>query len=439
MVRPRWLPRPFELFTWGMTIFVVLFLRLQGLRMDWRTVEFMAVPMLRRLPTALWLGLALQGIALLVGRAAVKPWLREVVRPAALWLWFRLWLATMAMTYAYSWLKVSIPLVHRSLFDEQLWSFDRLVHLGLSPSVFVAELVHGTPLARLLDRWYGFWVTTVLAALAFVYLSARSDRRRNFALACGVLWLVGVWIYLAVPALGPCYTSPDVFAGLTSEMPSARAGQAALWGNYARMLAGRDGTLKEFNPYFGVAAFPSLHVGAHWLFALWARRHLRALFVPLAVATGLTFMASLATGWHYAVDGYAGMLLAWLAVRVADRFEPVSAAPEAEGQQDVGDEQTGDQRDRDQDHPEGRLDTEHDVALEQRGEAAITDRAGNQQQNRGDQQERLGAAGQAAVEAGGETDGQRAQEHAELRRDEDAAEAAGLESEDPGADDPRRL
>ncbi|HSM12810.1 MAG TPA: phosphatase PAP2 family protein, partial [Thermoanaerobaculia bacterium] len=345
--RPRWLPRPFELFTWGMTILVVLVLRWQGLRMDWRTVEFMAAPMLGRLPTALWLGLALQGAALVLRRDSLRPWLKAVVSPASAWLWLRLWLVAMAMTYAYSWLKVSIPLVRRSLFDEQLWSFDRVIHLGLSPSVFVAELVHGTPLAGLLDRWYGLWVTTVLAALAFVFLSPRWDERRNFALACGVLWLVGVWIYLAVPALGPCYASPDVFAHLTSEMPSARAGQGTLWSNYARMLAGRDGTLKQFNPYFGVAAFPSLHVGAHWLFALWARRRLRALFVPLAVATGLTFLASLATGWHYAVDGYAGMLLAWLAVRLADRFEPVEERPDG-----------------DQEPAEGGLDAGRDAALE---------------------------------------------------------------------------
>ena len=98
--------------------------------------------------------------------------------------------------------------------------------------------------------------------------------------------------------------------------------QGALAANYARMIAGRDGSLREFNPYLGVAAFPSLHVGAHWLFALWARRHARPMFVPFAVATALTFVASVATGWHYAVDGYAGLLLAWLVVTVADRLEP---------------------------------------------------------------------------------------------------------------------
>jgi len=57
------------------------------------------------------------------------------------------------------------------------------------------------------------------------------------------------------------------------------------------------------------------------------------------------FFGSLATGWHYAVDGYAGALLAWAAVAIADRFEPVGdsgvrrtsgAASEAAGDGAVG-------------------------------------------------------------------------------------------------------
>jgi hypothetical protein len=70
---------------------------------------------------------------------------------------------------------------------------------------------------------------------------------------------------------------------------------------------------------------PSLHVGVHFLFALWARRHAPRLFLPCTLATALTFLGSLTTGWHYALDGYAGMLLAWGAVALADRFEPVES------------------------------------------------------------------------------------------------------------------
>jgi hypothetical protein len=367
--RPRFAPRPFELLTFGLTLAVVVFLRASGLRMDLRTVSFMAGPMIRRLPFALGLGLVLQAVGLALSRRSPRAWLRAVASPSSALLWLRVWLAAMAMTYAYSWLKVSVPLLRRSLLDPALWSLDRALHLGVSPSVFVVELVRGTPVAGWLDLWYGFWVTSVLAALAYVFLSESRPERRNFAFACAFLWLIGVWIYLALPALGPCFATPDVFARVLPEMPRSALTQNALWQNYLRMLAGRDGTLRQFNPYFGVAAFPSLHVGAHWLFALWARRHRRRLFVPLAAATGLTFLASIASGWHYAVDGYAGMLLAWLAVRAADRFEPVGAEDGSGsapiGRQRPGEQETGDERHRDEDHAKGGLDAENDVALQQ--------------------------------------------------------------------------
>lgn len=329
MRTPRILPRPFEVLTFGVVLAIVVYLRLNHLRIDWGTVEFIGRPLLSRLPFTLALGLALQSIGLLLRRRSPLDWLRASATIESAWLWLRLWLAAMAMTYGYAWLKVCVPLLRSTLIDPQLWALDRALHLGISPSVFASELVRGTPLAGWLDGWYALWVSTVLGALAYVFLDPEHARRRNFALACAALWLSGAWLYLALPALGPCFASPDVFAGVLAEMPHARGGQGALWNNYLRMLAGRDGTLREFNPYLGIAALPSLHVGAHWMFALWARRHEPRLFLPLATATGLTFFGSVASGWHYAIDGYAGMLLGWGAIVLADRLEPVPEAANA--------------------------------------------------------------------------------------------------------------
>ena len=439
--RWRWLPRPFEWFTAAMVAAIVLYLRLRGLRIDSRTVEYMAVPMLDRLPLVLALGISLQVASHLLSRRSVVDWIRAVATPASALLWLRVWLAAMAMTYGYSWLKISIPLLTTRLLDGPLWDLDRALHLGLSPSVLAVELVAGTPAAGWIDLWYGFWVDSVLLALAWVFLAANAAHRRHFAFACAFFWLVGAWIYYAFPALGPCFVSPDVFAGIASDLPHARGTQLALWDNYLHVVAGRDGTLKQFKPFLAIAAMPSLHVGAHWLFALWARRHAPRLFLPFAVATALTFFGSLVTGWHYAVDGYAGMLLAWLAVRVADRAERVapaalSALP-ASGDDGVGQQQAGDERDRDQDHAERGLDAEHDVALEQRGEAAIADRARHEQQDRGHQRNGLGKAGAAGVEPAGEADRQRADEHAELGRDQLGADPAALEAEEPDPHHPR--
>jgi len=328
----RFLPWPFELAVYGTTAVVVLVLRAHGLRLDGRTVEYMADALLPRLPGLLLLGVGLRLAAHLARWRSPLPWLRAAARPAALLLWARLWLALLVLTYAYTWLKVSVPFLRLPLYDAGLWALDRALHLGISPSLFAAELVAGTPVARWLDLWYALWLTSVLAVQSYAFLAVEPERRRSFALACALLWLTGVWIYVLLPAAGPCFYTRDAFAAVLDQMPNARLLQEKLWGHYLQLVAGREGAVYQVRPFLAVAAMPSLHVGAHALFFFWFRRHRPRLAPLFALATALTFLGSLATGWHYAVDGYAGILLAWGAVRLADRLEPLPGA-EAAGAQ----------------------------------------------------------------------------------------------------------
>jgi PAP2 superfamily protein len=315
-----------EIVTLASMALAIAFLRACGLRMDWRTVRYIVLPAFKMLPQALLAGIALQLLYRLALRHSLKTYLREVARPGWWLLWLRLLLTAVLMGYGYFWLKVAVPLVNPRLWDHVLWRFDTRLHLGISPSIFAANLFVGTPLTAWLDRWYGVWVSTIFYTLCF--WSAGLDRRltRRFMLSCLLLWTLGSWIYLAVPALGPAFVEPRAFTAVQDEMPLVHAGQQALAENYRVMLAGRrTGELTRFKPTRGIAAMPSLHVGAHFLFFLWARRRARWLVLPFALATAFTFAGSLVSGYHYAIDGYVGMLLAWLCFRVAvwrERGEP---------------------------------------------------------------------------------------------------------------------
>ncbi|HEV8577823.1 MAG TPA: phosphatase PAP2 family protein [Thermoanaerobaculia bacterium] len=321
---------PFEIATLGSMAVAFLFLRACGLRMDWQTVRYVVLPALKMLPQALLAGVCLQILYRLATRHPLRAYLREVARPGWWALWLRLLLAAVLMSYGYFWLKVAVPLVNPRLWDHVLWRLDTWLHFGVSPSIFASNLFAGTPLVAWLDRWYGLWVTTIFYTICFWSVGLDGRLTRRFMLSCVLLWTLGSWIYLAVPAVGPIYAQPQAFEAVGDEMPSARGGQEALWANYQRMLAGRDsGVLRQFNPTRGVAAMPSLHVGGHFLFFLWARRRARPLVLLFALATALTFAGSLLTGWHYAVDGYVGMLLAWLCYRAAcwrEQGEPVEDA-----------------------------------------------------------------------------------------------------------------
>jgi len=312
----------FERVALAMVLATILTLWLRGRPLDASAFLYIAQVVAKRMPGLLVAGFLCQ-LAAAAWRREVRVYLRAVGSLQSLLLLARAWLALAAVTFAYTYLKVNVPWLNDRLFDGTLERLDRALHFGFSPSVFAVELVGGTILAPLLDVYYLLWLTTILLFQSATFWSAGLSRRRNFLLACGLLWFAGAWLYVALPAVGPCYATPDVYAGVRNELPNATALQARLWRNHEQVVASRDGRRREIQPLLAVAAMPSLHVGGHWLLALWARRHARRLFLPFALATGLTFLGSLVTGWHWAVDGYAGMLLAWGAVALADRWEPV--------------------------------------------------------------------------------------------------------------------
>ena len=107
-------------------------------------------------------------------------------------------------------------------------------------------------------------------------------------------------------------------------MPITAGIQENLWSNYQLVVGGG---FRSADHTQGVAALPSLHVAFHWLFALQARPLGRGLTALFALMTLLTFVGSLRTGWHYAVDGYAGVALATLAWWAARRLERDAASP----------------------------------------------------------------------------------------------------------------
>lgn len=318
---------PFEWICLLLTAGSIGFLRSKGMRIDWRTVEYTVYPMLQALPRPLILGVGLQLVVLLLLRKPLAGFL-QALKSWRWWaLWLRLWIVCMALTYTYFWVKVCVPLLRTDLYDPALWKLDRLLHFGFSPSVFVTALFEKSSLAGWLDRWYGIWTPSVLVMLAFFTASTDGLLRRRFMLSCVFLWGLGCWLYVALPALGPIYYVPELWKEIAGRIPGASAMHDALWANYQKMLAGRNGVLREFNPIYAIAAMPSLHVGAHALFAVWAWRHARPIALVFIVATGLTFLASLVTGWHYAVDGYVGILLAFASYRLAFALEraPVTA------------------------------------------------------------------------------------------------------------------
>ncbi|MBW2534717.1 MAG: phosphatase PAP2 family protein [Deltaproteobacteria bacterium] len=311
------LPLPCETVAWLALAARGLVVRGNGLNLDMVTVRYTVPPMLRPTAVGLLSGIALYALFQALRRRPVRPYLRTVISAAWWTLGLRIWVVCLVLTYTYMWLKVSVPLINYRLWDEQLWSLDRIVHFGISPSIFWRELLAGSGLLPWIDRWYGLWTSSITLAVGFFCAAPEAATRRRVMLSTVLLWVLGSWIYLALPAVGPAYVRPEVWDGVREEMPASQNAQAALWRNYQRVLEGREGELRAFKPAYGVAALPSLHVAGHFLLLLWIRRWARPLLVPAVLAVTATFVGSVVTGWHYAVDGYLGIALAWGVDRLA--------------------------------------------------------------------------------------------------------------------------
>lgn len=261
----------------------------------------------------------------LAGRhAARRRWIRlyAAFRPFSLLDLARFLVFVSLTSFAYSWLKVTLPLLRRDvLFDDVLYRVETALHFGVNPGRFLQGLLPYTALWQGLDRWYSVFIYAVVGGMAWFVSVLSSHERARFGMGFALLWVLGGWWYFAMPSLGPCFVLKDDYADVRAAMPTQSATMDVLYVHFGRVrafLRHPGGT--DIYPYLGIAAMPSLHVAALAFFAFFARRRSRALFLLYGVATAVTMFAAVVSGWHYAIDVYAGLLLAWGCVRLGERF-----------------------------------------------------------------------------------------------------------------------
>lgn len=233
-----------------------------------------------------------------------RAWLIETVR---------LVIAVSLTFYAYGWIKLSMPVVHPGLFDQQLWDLDQLLFFGIAPTILVLDTFGNPAVLKAIDWSYSvIFFTSVWLASAFFLSEGRGRIRRAFVNGNALLWLVGAWMYMAVPSLGPAYAFHDVWLAYEGSLPRSQYLQALLMRNYQNILRAMRGEPHgEINIMFGIAAFPSLHVAVQTYVFLWMRRIWTSGEVLFGIFAAAIFLGSMVTGWHYFVDAVAGVALAF--------------------------------------------------------------------------------------------------------------------------------
>jgi len=225
-------------------------------------------------------------------------------------------------------LKPAIPMIHPFDWDVTFMEWDRLVHFGTDPWVWLQPLLGHDLVTFAINMAYNFWFVALFGAwFWFGFKRDASELRARFFLSYMLAWWIGGGLLaVAFSSAGPVYygklgLSPDPFTGLFAYLNDANTripmwfldAQQLLWDGYTGKVAA-----------LGISAFPSMHNASAALFALAFRRVSKPLGWFFTIYAAVILVGSVHLGWHYAIDGYAGVAIAlaswWLAGPLARLF-----------------------------------------------------------------------------------------------------------------------
>lgn len=211
-------------------------------------------------------------------------------------------------------LKPMIPVLNPFKHDAFFMQLDRTLHFGFDPWQLLQPILgHDIP-SFIVCTAYNFWFLALFGTFMWFGFSRQSTAlRTQFFLAYMLTWWIGGGlIALAASSAGPVYysnigLSPDPYKPLFAFLNDVNT-RIPLWSlDTQRMLW--DGYIGK-GQAIGISAFPSMHNASAALYALAAWRQSRAAGICFTIYAGIILVGSVHLGWHYAVDGYAGILIA---------------------------------------------------------------------------------------------------------------------------------
>lgn len=224
---------------------------------------------------------------------------------------------------ASAYLKEMITVLNPFAWDEAFARLDRILHFGLDPYRLTLPVFGSAFATTFLNGAYHAWFFLIYF-VTFVACFARSDDRMAVAYLIGLVLtfaIGGNLLALLFSSAGPVYYERlglgsdfeplmEHLRALNEVSPVWALGvQEGLWDGHMS-----DGRLA------GISAMPSMHVATTVLMALYASTYTRWATWFGWIFAALIMVGSVHLGWHYAVDGYFGALIAWCAWVIGKRL-----------------------------------------------------------------------------------------------------------------------
>ena len=209
-------------------------------------------------------------------------------------------------------LKQAIPIINPGVLDEDLLTCERIIHFGIVPSLlFVNILKNHESIVSVLDKIYFSWYFVKVIVFSFIVFYFPKRKRIVFFYSYFLIWILGGSLAILFPSWGPIYYKPHWFTEILPHARFANVLQKILWDHYLQIIKlSKTGDYIVYI-YEGIAAIPSLHVATVALYFFFFKKWSRWVASLALSYLCLIQFGSFVLGWHYAIDGYLGILIAW--------------------------------------------------------------------------------------------------------------------------------
>lgn len=225
----------------------------------------------------------------------------------------------------FSELKPLIHFINPYSWDMAFMELDRALHFGQDPWRLLDPIFGSEFGTRTINFIYNFWfyiifVFWVMAAWAKPKTSnvdvIKPDWGRQFTLAFMLCWVIG-GLFLATlwSSMGPAFydlvdPTNNPFDAQMAKLLALDANNS-LWAiNTQNMLRASYLTPGVGGPE-GISAMPSIHNATAALFVFAGFRINKFTGWLMTIFSACILIGSVHLAWHYAIDGYAGILIAW--------------------------------------------------------------------------------------------------------------------------------